>query len=369
MIQAKTLDILLLFRFIAAAMVIRQHANFPPFDLTFAGVPWGNFINGSNTSGGAGIIFFFFITAYLLSKNFFNGRYKLTISGAWEFYLKRFSRIAPLYYFVTIFAILFVFPYLINLTNLKNGTYILQTIQIFTFQYYGLNPLPWWNQVYWALSVEMAFYILLPIIIWPVLAIQRAWIHAIAVVMCIFAAFVPFQYFPIHHPLLDFAPVFLAGIFTAAFFKKIPIYNKLRKPTWIAVLTCFLLYSMFVLPIQTLTEVNGNGIILTTLVLFIIAVEAYDLNRNTHQPRKLWTILNYLGTLSYALFLTHMIFLIRINNEMREFLIAKLGETWAGIIVMVLTLFVTILASAFLYHSVENPASKWAIFKPKQNRL
>ena len=124
-----------------------------------------------------------------------------------------------------------------------------------------------------------------------------------------------------------------------------------------------LIYTTLVLPWNFLPfKVEWLGIITLASVLFTIFIEKYDLKRAvdpSYKSTKFFGFLNYLGGLSFAIFLIHMLFLTRINELYRAFLFQKLGAISGGFAILFLTLILVIPVSIFLFHAVEKPAAKW----------
>ena len=165
-------------KFLAAILVVRQHTefDFPKISLSIifskvltvfgnAKLPFfdslwnfnfGFLATGTNQSGTLGVVLFFVFSSFLITKNFLSGKYKLTFSGILHFYFNRLKRIVPLYYFLVVFGLFFVF-----FEILQNNNW-LGILGLFLFNYnYKMN----FNYAYWTVGTEILFYFFCPIII------------------------------------------------------------------------------------------------------------------------------------------------------------------------------------------------------------
>jgi peptidoglycan/LPS O-acetylase OafA/YrhL len=112
-----------------------------------------------STDGVAAVRMFFILSGYLMGKNFINGKYRFDFQSFKRFYINRFKRIAPLYYFVVISLFVFFYPELWDWSS----WYKIITTLTFTFDY---DARPYFTGSLWSLSVEMQFYIIAPLLIW-----------------------------------------------------------------------------------------------------------------------------------------------------------------------------------------------------------
>ncbi|MFQ3325227.1 MAG: peptidoglycan/LPS O-acetylase OafA/YrhL [Pseudomonadales bacterium] len=105
-----------------------------------------SFIAGGNT----GVTLFFVLSGFLLSLPFIKGSQRGQLPSVRDYFISRTLRILPLYYIVVVTSII------IN-GNLDNG------IAALSFQYVGFDIFPF-SVVWWTLSTEVQFYILLPLV-------------------------------------------------------------------------------------------------------------------------------------------------------------------------------------------------------------
>ena len=111
------------------------------------------------TDGIAAVRIFFILSGYLMAKNFINGKYSFDFKSIKRFYLNRFKRIAPLYYFVVISLFICFYQDLWQWANWY------KILGIFTFTF-DFDASPYFTGSLWSLSVEMQFYLLAPLLIW-----------------------------------------------------------------------------------------------------------------------------------------------------------------------------------------------------------
>jgi peptidoglycan/LPS O-acetylase OafA/YrhL len=193
-------------RAIAALCVFATHATYlnllPPI-LNFRG------------AGRAGVVLFFFLSAFLISGPFFRDPRKALTWQAWTTYgLRRLFRILPLYYAV-LFALFCAALEPLNRSSLSANARLL-ALHV-TFQK-GLS-------VFWTIVVEMRFYLVLPLLlILSALVLQKLKNGRFVLVLtgCLWIAAVAtgvLQEGYLRSLGIDkHAPVFVAGILTALFF-------------------------------------------------------------------------------------------------------------------------------------------------------
>ncbi len=104
-------------------------------------------------AGHVGLDVFFVLSGFLIFRS-------LYLQGVnKKYFVRRFLRIAPLYYFALVVVLALTFPsYFSSLAGLWNIVSHLFFFQSFSSEtYYGINP------VLWSLSVEWIFYLFLPL--------------------------------------------------------------------------------------------------------------------------------------------------------------------------------------------------------------
>lgn len=135
-------------RGLAALLVFLFH-----FWSGFPDAPFPQILDLFGTAGHVGLDIFFVLSGFLIFRSLFlNGVNK-------EYFVRRFLRIAPIYYF-SLFAVLIFIDrsYFFSAGGWQNIVSHLFFLQSFSEQtYYGINP------VLWSLSVEWIFYLFLPL--------------------------------------------------------------------------------------------------------------------------------------------------------------------------------------------------------------
>jgi len=118
-------------------------------DVSLGGVDLTNFFD----SGHVGLDMFFALSGFLIFRSIYrNGVNR-------QYFLRRLLRIAPIYYFSIIVVLIFLTPEglttVAGMWDVLSHALFVQSFSIDT--YYGINP------VLWSLSVEMLFYLFLPL--------------------------------------------------------------------------------------------------------------------------------------------------------------------------------------------------------------
>lgn len=367
----ESLDFFLFFRFLACLLVIRQHVEFP-----VPGIPFGFIFGGTNSSGGYAVISFFFLSGYLHSKGFLYNKYKFDLIGILRFYFARMKRILPLYYFVTLYTIFFAFPYLVTPNQ---SVYFPKTLEILTLRYYG--GLPYFNQVYWAITTEWLFYIFMPFLGYLLLQKTNLIISFLQVILGITLLYFRYNFGILPQSFADFLGVFVIGMAFANIAKlKSTLWiesiqslrNSEKQPgrlivsglsvTFVRALS--LCVATIVLMIPWVKIFDGNNWFFTTSVItlitgvFVILIEITGGSklRNKEKANSASAeFINHLGILSFGVFLTHMLVLVQLNGILSAYLVGNLGPTKSGYIIWLLTSVITIVICNFLYYTVELP--------------
>lgn len=129
-----------------SVFIFHFHTSFK--DLAFTG-----FLSLFGSAGHVGLDIFFVLSGFLIFRSIYlHGVNK-------QYFVRRFLRIAPIYYFSLAIVLLFIdHSYFFSSEGWRNILSHLLFLQSFSSQtYYGINP------VLWSLSVELIFYLFLPI--------------------------------------------------------------------------------------------------------------------------------------------------------------------------------------------------------------
>lgn len=394
------LDALLALRGFGCLMVVTIHCA-PPrksiiyndFDLS-----WLMFSHGA-----IAVWIFFVLSGYLMGKAFYTKRYNVDTTGIINFWRNRALRIFPLYHFAVLILSIFVYP---EVLKFSNWGYLLR-LYTFTYHPYISFEAVKFNDVFWSLSTEVQFYLILPFIF--SLIQNRLNSHKkifIAGLLIIFAAFIvrslvwisfhnqitqemgyAFKYW--YTPLITNLDLFLCGFLVNLFIK----YRKpnLNKPKslmiqifsviLIILLYLFTAHHLYHQELWNLPNRSGGWRTLTTILIlqpltgiitsfFIFAFEK-DIYDDFSKHEKLSfsailknpaRILEVLGNLSYGIYIWHMPIIARTYDIFNSEIPIE-----AFYIRLTATLILSTVLSTVTYYLVELPFSKWKFYQNRKS--
>lgn len=102
------------------------------------------------------VVIFFTLSGYLMFKAFVFKRYDATLEGVARYAKSRAKRLLPLYYFIAFVLLILIAP---KLFISPEGLATLRDVIVFDY-----NGSPDFVSPFWSLSVEVKFYVLVPII-------------------------------------------------------------------------------------------------------------------------------------------------------------------------------------------------------------
>ncbi|MEL7243687.1 MAG: acyltransferase [Cyanobacteria bacterium J06573_2] len=151
------LDALHALRGFACLMVVVIHCAPPRKSIIYDDVDlsWLLFSHGA-----IAVWIFFILSGYLMGKVFYTKRYTIDIAGVTKFWRNRALRIFPLYYFAVLILSIFVYP---EILKFLNWGYLLR-ICTFTYHPYISFDVVKFNDVFWSLSTEVQFYLIIPFV-------------------------------------------------------------------------------------------------------------------------------------------------------------------------------------------------------------
>ena len=318
--------------------------------------------------GWTGVDLFFVLSGFLISSQLFAQIKKEGSFSMKDFYIKRFFRILPVYYFVV--ALYFIFPVL-------SGTQLLPPLWKFlTFTQNFAANLETHSAfgVVWSLCVEEHFYLVLPVTL--LLLLKNGWYKkaGILLLLLFLAGFLIrfYSYYNIYLPQTNgiingslwvstiYYPTYcrldglLAGVSIAALYNYLPsVFFRLSKyaNTFIAagVLLLAIAYFTFENPFSF-----GSSIIWFPLVSVCFGCMVLGAVMPASFLYK-WksALLSLIAKLSYSLYLVHMGTIL---------LVQKIFFAWGiekeSIWMFVLSIIFCILISLVLYYSIEKPFMK-----------
>jgi peptidoglycan/LPS O-acetylase OafA/YrhL len=201
------IDKFLILRFLAAISVLVFHTSlinknkiqFFGSDLTF--LFW--------LDGITAVYFFFILSGFLISKAFWDKRYKFDLMSLLQFYWARIIRIAPLYYFTVILTTTFLYTNLLKPSN----WHIFWRILIFDYNqdiFNSTKSFAFSNISLWAISTEVQFYILAPLLAFGVVKFCKNKFSTI--ILSSLILFLILWRRLVNLPLLSFVPAFPSQI-------------------------------------------------------------------------------------------------------------------------------------------------------------
>lgn len=250
--------------------------------------------------GRIGVQLFFIISAFTLMFSF--ERRNSEKNSLWNFYIRRFFRIAPMYYL----AIVAITIYYIRLDN-QNMEMIGSPWYVSNFLF--LNTItPYWIKTIvpggWSISVEFLFYMIFPLI---ASRIKNVNMSAIALCTSLIVATVfmyttkdEFFFFQFDFHKLNFIhqlPVFFMGIFVYWLTKE--SYTQVKNRTWFLFIVVLFLFTYMNAPYYFFYT-----IIFCTLI-FILQRKQYRLLCNK------W--FSKIGRLSFSMYIIHFFVIIMMN--------------------------------------------------------
>jgi peptidoglycan/LPS O-acetylase OafA/YrhL len=271
--------------------------------------------------GKFGVQFFFVISGFVITYSMINAGYRT--KDFFTFLGKRIIRIEPPY--LIVLALTVIFLWIRVRSGIGRGDLTIPSWQQVALHVGYLIPFThysWLSIVFWTLAIEFQFYLLFSVLItsftkYPVIR----WISTAVLIVLFFLSQSESHFF-------YWAPVFLLGINLALFKKKKIVATELGT---IAALMIALVYYKL-----------GLVICLFALVPFLVIF--FD-------PYIKLMILQFLGRISYSLYLLHTLVAIAIIN-----LGIRLGSSiYLRISFGLLAILCTISASYLLYRFVERP--------------
>lgn len=311
-------------------------------------------LNKISSSGIYGVQLFFLTSAFTLYISF-NTRYKNEINPVRNFFIRRFFRIAPMYY-------LAIFYYLLQdgfgpryWLGDKTEITISNIISNFTFTH-GFNPY-WVNSLVpggWSIAIEMIFYALLPILFLRIKNINQAFNFFILSLVIKLVV----TYFFIKYPLIG-NEQFWNGYLFFYFPRQLPIFSlgillyfvvivkqELSKISANSVLAlCVLAYLQLVTNSNLIFERH----VIFGLVFFLFAVSISRYNSFLFVNR----VITFIGKISFSMYLVHFAVLHWLNYFKLD-VVSEIG-TVNYFLKFFIVVIISILISTFLYKIVEVP--------------
>ncbi|HHQ4314531.1 TPA: acyltransferase family protein [Serratia fonticola] len=326
-----------------------------------------------------GVDLFILLSGFLMAKNYIERKDRepwTAVDTFRKFWLRRFFRIAPLYYLLLIVAIVLgsyygeyrdVISDFYPATQTNSSRYSDSSFSnIFTHAafLFGFLPNYSFNTVLpdWSIGLEMQFYFIFPFLMLGVMRFGFTMVCYIAICICIVAKFIfpdYFHAFPMPSLILIKLNLFIAGMFVAK-----SIIEKRFLYTILAVISA--LASFYLLgnidKVRFLAEIGM--IIMLAVVLWPFGNNGFW-SKILQVPRYVLTnkISVFMGDVSYSVYLLHLLIVLPIiafllsNSEL-----AILPSVMRFFVVVIITLPITYGVSFLLYRFIEKPGIKLGKF-------
>lgn len=319
---------------------------------------------------GMGVDLFILLSGYLMAKNYQERREKEPWNSPdtfRKFWLRRFFRIAPLYYLLLVVALIFgswfgemrdIIASAWPTTATASSRYADHSaMNIFSHLTFIFGLLPAWSfrtvLPDWSIGLEMQFYLLFPFIMLLVMRYGFAVSATLLMVVCLAARWLfpdYFNAFPMPSMILIKLPLFLAGMLIS----HAVMQNNLRYCA-LALLAPVIAWQMHIA--ETHLRLLAECVMITGMTLLLWQPDEENrLRRITATPRKLLTcrFSLFLGDVSYSVYLLHlMIVLPTIGLLVRYTGFAHQPPLIRFLIVTSIALPAVWLIAVALYHKVE----------------
>jgi len=297
-----------------------------------------------------GVQLFFVVSAFTLCLSWYN-RKKEEKHALLNFYIRRFFRIAPLFYVVLLY-----FLYIQNYWSGNPNHFSLPNILATIFFLNGFFP-AWLNNIVyggWTIAVEMTFYLCFPLLVSYIKSIRtslfvlllamilmqglRLYLNTLSLFHATFSTFT-FEFFPSQ------LPVFLIGIVVFLCLNS-PWTLLDRKVFKLSlVVFAFALFAQFLFHVPLIAGHYLYGIFFGLLLVFL-----------TKYPTKLLVnpITTHIGKVSYSMYLSHVAILY-ILDRIGFIHLFSTFPILHFFYVFFLLLLVTTGVSTVLFHIIERP--------------
>lgn len=354
------LDFIDALRGLAATMVIWFHS----VQQAKGNLP--GWIHEINLQGARGVQLFYLISAYTLFLTLSTRREKGDTSN-FGFFVRRFFRIAPLFYCALIFYL-----WLYGLApRTATGNHPISTLNIISNFLFlnGLNPY-WINSIVpvgWSVAVEMNFYLMVPVLFLFINNLKRSiWFAALATFFSVVISYIFIAYPLVSSPHVwdefrfqwigNQIPVFALGIVLFHFIDlvKANAWPLLNNSKFQKIILFGSILALFILPWARNPYLPVHILYGVDFLLLTLALSMY--------PSKVIVnrVLIFLGKISYSLYLLHVIG-IRIVLRDLDWLIAPQSNLINQLFIYpTMVLGITTLMSYFAYRLIEIPGQSIA---------
>lgn len=278
-----------------------------------------------------GVQLFFVISGFVIPWSMYYSGYK--INHLFKFALKRFARLEPPYIASLVLAIFILWgrDYFLHVDNFSSLVSLKRVVFHFGYLIPFFGNYKWLNDVYWTLAVEFQYYFLVALLFIPLIKSNLI----LRIIICLSMMGLSFIGGP-REFLPYWLPVFYVGI--VIFLFKV---NKISKMEFY--LTAFFLFSFSCYQYH-----YGAVVYMLIAAIAILYYSEYKIR-----------VLNYLGKMSYSIYLVHLPVGLTFMNIMAH----SFFNTLPGkMLVLVSGVTVTLISSYIMYLLVEKPSKKLSSF-------
>ncbi|PXA89346.1 acyltransferase [Nostoc sp. 3335mG] len=304
---------------------------------------------------------FFLLSGFVIWLNY--GERLRGRRAAADFLVRRIARIWPLHGAMLLFALALAGLLLATGRPAWNFPFRELPLHVLVIQNWGFTPRLSWNNPAWSISCEWAAYLLLPLAVWPISALNSptkrlpTWTLSIAALVPLLLLFALLRTtgdpslgqdivrFGLPRCLAEFA----CGAMLCALWKR--WRGDTRAEIGCAIAGTLALTGWALGAPEILAFPFASATLLLALAL--------GAERAWHPLSGRWV--HWLGEISYATYLSHFLLFFAVK------LVLVKNEHDAAPWVIALYLLLVLAASAALYHGVERPAQKWLLRRWKNH--
>ena len=321
---------------------------------------WFSFVKAG---GGLGVEFFFVLSGFLISYLCIYEKEQNQTFSLKKFFMRRILRIWPLYFLMVAFA--FATPFILDFLSLTysnegyepSAFYSLLFLENYKMMQEGMAPNVSPLGVMWSLCIEEHFYIIWAIV-FVLIPPSRFGFFTIIGIVISFVSKLVFNHFDFdHNEILTHLDLFCyGGLLAYIYFYKNEIIEKYigLKPIIIKRIIVIVIVALVVINPLILNE--GIGLLFHSTfygIVFIVLIALFLSLKNKFKLSES-SPLNYLGKISYGLYVYHIIVINLLIQLFKKWSFDT--STWQhSILFFILALTLSIIISIASYHWFEKP--------------
>ena len=300
-----------------------------------------------------GVTLFFVLSGYLITYLLLVEKQKYKQVDLLKFYKRRILRIWPIYYLVIGIVIVLVLTGALTVTDehvLRNlFLYIFLLSNFTSADMIPLGPL-------WSIGVEEQFYLFWPLLLNKSKNIFRSLLAIIVIYLVIKIAFRYLENGPIYSfiYLTTFDCMAIGGIMANLVFQKSPVLKYFFNPFLQVAVWLFFVVSIFFTPVHV-SSLFDHEIHAVCYAIIIVNVSMNERTLVNLENR----LLNFLGKISYGLYVYHMLIIWTLSRMLTRYLPAMPGRAFRYITVYVLVYGLTVFIAYLSYRYFESYFMGW----------